>query len=494
MTFDEFKRYAENFTVIPISRTLLADMHTPVSAYLSLRHGTKFSFLFESAEQNERIGRNSFIGIDPLMMVRALDHGCEVWSPAGRTMEEGDIFSVLAKRSAGFRQAPVEGLAGFSGGFVGYLGYQAVRHLEKIPCAPLPPDRESESMFALFGDVLRFDHLRQSMTMVHNVLVDPSISLLRQFESANQTLDALELRLRRPGMSAQHFSADEKIEESMTREEYCKAVRRAKEYIVEGDIFQVVLARRLAMHYEGDLFSVYRALRIINPSPYLFYLDFGETTLVGSSPEVLLRVQGETASVMPIAGTRKRGATETEDLALEQELLNDEKELSEHVMLVDLGRNDIGRIAEYGSVEVPVLKRIERYSHVMHIVSEVKGRLRTDRTSLDALKACFPAGTVSGAPKVRAMEIISELESVSRGAYAGAVGYLGFNGSLDTCIAIRTLVAHGGVLSVEVGAGIVADSVPEREYEETASKVRAPLEAVTLATRGLNVIPQSLLV
>jgi anthranilate synthase component 1 len=264
---------------------------------------------------------------------------------------------------------------------------------------------------------------------------------------------------------------------------FAASVRRAKEYITEGDIFQVVLSRRLRLPFSGDPFPVYRALRIINPSPYLFYVDFGEIKLIGSSPEVLVRANQRAVELLPIAGTRKRGSTEEEDLRLEEELLEDEKELAEHIMLVDLGRNDVGRISEYGSVHVPVFKRVVRYSHVMHIVSEVRGKLARGATGLDALRACFPAGTVSGAPKVRAMEIINELEPFRRGIYAGAVGYLGFDGALDTCIAIRTIIAHRDMLTIQAGAGIVADSVPEREYMETANKAQVLIDAITLAPR-----------
>lgn len=300
-------------------------------------------------------------------------------------------------------------------------------------------------------------------------------------------MDTLELRLRRSVVVPQNFACELPGNgDASDREGYCAAVTRIKKFIVDGDIFQAVLSRRMRMPYTGDLFPVYRALRIINPSPYLFYVDFGETKLAGSSPEVLVRVLNGQVQVLPIAGTRPRGRSVAEDDNLAAGLLEDRKELAEHLMLVDLGRNDVGRISRFGSVTVPVFKRIERFSHVMHIVSEVRGTLREGLGSLDALKACFPAGTVSGAPKVRAMEIINELEPVSRGAYAGAVGYLGFNGSLDTCIAIRTIVAHRGQLSIQVGAGIVADSVPETEYQETVNKSQALLDAVKAAAGGLK--------
>jgi anthranilate synthase component 1 len=295
------------------------------------------------------------------------------------------------------------------------------------------------------------------------------------------------LRLRRSAAPARAFSCSLPHEESpLDKTSFCQAVTRAKKYILEGDIFQVVLSRRSELTFAGDLFAVYRALRVINPSPYLFYIDFGASKMAGSSPEVLVRVRNSTVEVFPIAGTRRRGGTEEEDERLAAELLRDEKELAEHIMLVDLGRNDVGRIAEFGSVQVPVLKRVERYSHVMHLVSEVRGSLKAGCNALDALMACFPAGTVSGAPKVRAMEIIHELEPCPRGAYAGAVGYLGLNGALDTCIAIRTIIAHHDRMRIQAGAGIVADSVPEQEFQETVNKAQALLDAVRLAASGLS--------
>jgi anthranilate synthase component 1 len=326
--------------------------------------------------------------------------------------------------------------------------------------------------------------VRQSITIIQNVFLETDADPAILYEAGRKRLDALELRLKRTPFGAQQFSASP-IEpaDASDRARFESSVERARQHIYEGDIFQVVLSRRVQFDYSGDLFAVYRALRVINPSPYLFYVDFGRTKLIGSSPEVLVRVQNGVVEVLPIAGTRPRGNDEAEDRRLEQELLRDQKELAEHVMLVDLGRNDVGHVCRYGSVEVPVLKRVDRYSHVMHIVSHVRGRLREDATSLQALRACFPAGTVSGAPKVRAMEIISELETVSRGVYAGAVGYLGLDGSLDTCIAIRTISATNGTLTLQAGAGIVADSVAETEYHETVNKSRALISALEMASR-----------
>jgi anthranilate synthase component 1 len=342
-------------------------------------------------------------------------------------------------------------------------------------------------MFALFTTVVRFDHRRQVVTVIRNVLVDTAMPLAPQYEQGRRDLDALLLRLHKtPVMTSTFACSPPPPATDADREQYCRSVHRAKEHITDGDIFQVVLSRRGETSYSGDPFPVYRALRLINPSPYLFHLDFGDTVLLGSSPELLVRVHDRDVEVMPIAGTRRRGADAEEDRRLAEDLLADEKERAEHVMLIDLGRNDVGRIAAYGSVSVPDVMRVERYSHVMHIVSTVRGTLRKDVDALDALVSCFPAGTVSGAPKIRAMEIIADLEGRRRGVYAGAVGYLGFDGTLDTCIAIRTVVCHGGHLSIQAGAGIVADSDPDREFVETENKARALIDAVTLAAGGLR--------
>jgi anthranilate synthase component 1 len=489
ITLEEFRILAKTSNVVPLVRSRLADLHTPVSAYLALRESGKGSFLFESVERDEKIGRFSFVGVDPLLMIRARRGGVELSGAGGRSTTRGSIFDALAAESARFRQAEVPGMEGFLGGFVGYIGYPAVARLERLELHDPAPGEEDEAVFGLFGSLLRFDHRRQVVLLVHNVLLDGKRSADEAYAEGRKALDAMELKFLRPGSSSQSFTCDMSAPvESTDRAGYCAAVARAKDYITEGDIFQVVLSRRVSFPFSGDLFAVYRALRMINPSPYLFHIDFGETQLAGSSPEVLVRVAGETVEVLPIAGTRRRGETKEEDERMEADLLRDEKELAEHVMLVDLGRNDVGRISRFGSVHVPVFKRVERYSHVMHIVSEVRGILKEGSGAIDALKACFPAGTVSGAPKVRAMQIINELEPASRGVYAGAVGYLAFNGSLDTCIAIRTIVAHRGTLSIQAGAGIVADSIPENEYNETLNKSRALLEAVRGASGGLKTL------
>jgi len=489
LTLEEFKHLAASSNVIPLMRARLADLHTPVSAYLALREAGKGSFLFESVERDEKIGRFSFVGFDPVQMIRARDGNVEISGPGGRSAAPGSIFDMLASESARVRQAEVPGIDGFTGGFVGYIGYPAVARLERLKLHAQALGEEDEAVFGLFASILRFDHRRQIVELVHNVILDGTRSTEEAYSDGRKALDAMELKFLRSYSSFQSFACDTASpHESIDRRGYCEAVVKAKRHITEGDIFQVVLSRRVSFPYSGDMFAAYRALRMINPSPYLFHIDFGETQLAGSSPEVLVRVLGRNVEVLPIAGTRPRGVTEAEDEQMEEDLLRDEKELAEHVMLVDLGRNDVGRISRYGSVHVPVFKRVERYSHVMHIVSEVRGTLRDGSGALEALKSCFPAGTVSGAPKVRAMEIINELEPVSRGVYAGAVGYLGFNGSLDTCIAIRTIVGHRGTLSIQAGAGIVADSVPETEYSESVNKSRALLEAVRAASDGLKTL------
>ena len=486
ISLEEFTRLSRTANVIPLARTRLADMHTPVSAYCALREGGKSSFLFESVERDEKIGRFSFVGVDPLRLLRARGGNVETSGASGSGSRRESIFDALERESRVYRQPQGTAQEGFMGGFVGYIGYPAVARLERLHLHEPADGEEDEAVMGLFGSLLRFDHNRQVVTLVHNVFLDGTSTPADAYRRGRQALDAMELKLLRATPAPQSFSYDPAGKsESADEEAYTAAVARAREHIFEGDIFQVVLSRRISYPCAGDLFSVYRALRMINPSPYLFFIDFGDTQLAGSSPEVLVRVVGDAVEVLPIAGTRPRGATGEEDEMMEEELLRDEKELAEHVMLVDLGRNDVGRISAIGSVRVPVFKRVERYSHVMHIVSEVRGTLREGAGALEALRACFPAGTVSGAPKVRAMEIINDLEPVSRGAYAGAVGYLGMNGALDTCIAIRTIVRHGGRLSIQAGAGIVADSVPAQEYRETVNKARALMEAVEGASRGL---------
>jgi anthranilate synthase component I len=484
ITFETFRELAGSYSVVPLARTLVADTLTPVLAYLTLREDGVPSFILESVEPNEKIGRFSFIGTRPRLVIEARNGAVTIRDQQGSREIEGPLFPMIRSLLAPYRVAPVQEPHGLLGGLVGYIGYNCVRHIERIPITPAPGD-EPDALLGLFGSVVQFDHHRQVMTLMHNVFIVPGVPLEDQYEAGKSALAALELRLRRVGAPATPFQCTIDGAGEPDRNGFEQAVIRAKEHITEGDIFQVVLSRRVRSAFSGDLFAVYRSLRIINPSPYLFYLDFGITKLAGSSPEVLVRTRGGIVEVLPIAGTRPRGTDETTDREREAELLADPKELAEHVMLVDLGRNDVGRVSAYGTVEVPVFKRVDRYSHVMHIVSEVRGRLRPDIDAVGVFEACFPAGTVSGAPKVRAMEIIAALEQFPRGAYAGAVGYFGMDGTMDTCIAIRTVFAHGQTLKLQAGAGIVADSVPATEYDETVNKARVLMEAIRLASRGL---------
>ncbi len=485
ISFEQFNEVSKAYNVIPLTYTMLADVHTPVSLYMAFRNEKKVSFLLESAEANERIGRFSFLGCDPLFFVQSYGNEVTILRKESVERRKSSITEVLKELSASFKQYPLAELGGFCGGFLGYVGYDTVAQFERIPLPVNKPYNQPDALFGFFDTIIRYDHRKHLITLIHNVLLQPDIPIELQYQNGKKKIEALKKQIEIIPTNCELFSF-KKPEEQHDHQHFEQMVERAKHYIYEGDIFQVVLSRRVSMEYIGDTFPVYRALRLINPSPYLFYLDFDSVKLIGSSPEILVRVVNKHVEVFPIAGTRKRGESVEDDLKLEEELRNDEKELAEHHMLIDLGRNDVGRVCEVGSVHVPVNKRIDYYSHVMHLVSEVHGTLRSDYTSIDALQACFPAGTVTGAPKVRAMEIISELEKTCRCIYAGAVGYVGFDGTLDMCIAIRTIVATEGRLHIQAGAGIVADSVPYKEYLETQSKASALIEAIRLAASDFD--------
>jgi anthranilate synthase component I len=482
-------RQAPPGVAVVIHRSVPADTETPVSVFLKLRGGGT-GFLLESAEQDGSLGRYSFIGTAPDVVLRAGAAGGTITTEAGISAYEAPPLQVL-RRLAG--EAPPhrsdEGLPGFTGGLVGALGYDLGRELEGLP-ARLPDDTAFPSaIFARYHTIVIFDHLKQRLLVVS--LVSPEGDRAEAYHAAAARVDGTLGRIRAAAGTPWLEAADdpagaERLLRTATQQPgtdvFMRAVQRAKDYIHAGDVIQVVLSRRLELPFEGDAFRAYRALRVVNPSPYMFFLEFPEVAIVGASPEMLLRVERDAAQVAPIAGTRPRGAAADEDAALEADLLADAKERAEHLMLVDLGRNDLGRVCRAGSVHVPRFMHVERYSHVMHLVSTVTGRLGEGIDGLGALGACFPAGTLTGAPKVRAMELIEELETVRRGAYGGAVGYIGCGGaSLDTCITIRTLVVRDGTAHVQVGAGIVADSDPDRELEETSSKARAMLAALALA-------------
>ncbi len=480
---DEFLALARDYNLVPVSREIVADVDTPVSAFLKLGRETD-SFLLESVEGGETLGRYSFIGIDPFLAVQAKNGRVSVAGEVETSFANvADPLTVVEDLLNRYRQAPVADLPPFAGGAVGYVGYDCVRFFENIPRTGAD-DLALPDLFFIFTDALViFDHLKHSLRVLINTRVADDAG--RSWEEATARIAKIIERLEKP-VSAQPIATDaevslEGIEANFTKEAYLQAVAKAKEYIFAGDILQVVPSQRFSLPTASDPFDIYRVLRIINPSPYLGYLKFGGTALVASSPEPLVKVYGDRVITRPIAGTRRRGADLDEDAALEAELLADAKERAEHIMLVDLGRNDLGRVSRTGSVKVDDLMFIERYSHVMHIVSQVSGELMEERNAFDALRAAFPAGTVSGAPKIRAMEIIDELEPTLRGPYAGAFGYFSFTGNLDTGITIRTIVVKDGVAYVQAGGGIVADSDPELEYQETVNKATAMLRAIKIA-------------
>ncbi|MBI2304015.1 MAG: anthranilate synthase component I [Chloroflexi bacterium] len=447
----------------------MADLETPVSAFLKTSRGD-YSFLLESVEGGERLARYSFIGTEPYLVLKT-------GSPEVGTVGDGDPLPLVAEELGKYRVARSPDLPPFHGGAVGYMAYEVAGHFEALPSPELDPLALPQAVFMFTDTLLVFDHLKHKIKVVSHVPLDGNTR--QSYLQAVEKIEDLVQRLAQPlPTRLVHQKPSRQVTSNMTKAEYEAMVQRAKEYIYAGDIIQVVLSLRLALSTSAHPFDIYRALRTINPSPYMYYLTLKDCTIVGASPELLVRAEGGVVATHPIAGTRPRGADAATDLALEEELRGDEKEQAEHIMLVDLGRNDIGRVSQPGTVTVPQLMDVERYSHVMHLVSHVEGKLRSDMTPLDALRACFPAGTVSGAPKIRAMEIIAELEPDKRGPYAGAVGYLSFSGNLDTAITIRTIVIKDGVAYVQAGAGIVADSVPEREHQESLNKAQALLRAI----------------
>ena len=491
LSFDEFRTLASQGNLIPLYKEILADFETPVSAFTKIDHGPS-AYLLESIEGGENWARYSFLGSGSPVVIRE-DRGEVVISKGSKIqrLPMGDNpLERVRELLAAYRPVTVPGLPRFVGGAVGYLGYDVVRYFEDIPLRRKDALGLPEFAFLITDTLLIFDNVAQTIKVVANAHVPSGRDgdLRRAYADATSRIEKMIARLRRPLRRGKPKRRHKPLAftSNLSRADFEKMVTRGKEYIKAGDIFQVVLSQRWEANIQTTPLQIYRALRLVNPSPYMYYLRVGGVELVGSSPEILVRCEDGTVSVRPIAGTRKRGETHEEDLALERDLLADAKERAEHVMLVDLGRNDVGRVARKGSVRAETLMRVERYSHVMHIVSDVVGDLDPSQTMYDVMAACFPAGTVSGAPKIRAMQIIEELEPTRRGPYAGAVGYFSFSGNMDTCINIRTIVIKGRQAYIQAGAGIVADSVPEREYEETCSKARAMMKAIELAEGGLE--------
>jgi anthranilate synthase component I len=485
-SLEQVAELSQQGNVIPVYRELLADLETPVSAYLKVARGP-YSFLLESIEGGERLARYSFIATDPYLTVRLKDGVAEANVNGYRQNKRfTDPLVALQEFLEPYHTVSLPGLPRFLGGAVGYLSYESVRYFERLPVAPNDPHGFPDGFFQFVDSMLVFDHVDRTIKVVSHVHIDEHTPLEESYRRATSRIDDLVDRLyndpevpisERP---LDDTTLDERMRVNMTRAEYERMVERGKAYIQDGDIIQVVLSQRVEIPTGAHPFNIYRALRRVNPSPYMFYLHMDDMQIVGASPELLVRLDGTTLTTHPIAGTRHRGANDEEDDALATELAGDEKERAEHIMLVDLGRNDIGRVSRPGTVKVPKLMEIERYSHVMHLVSHVTGEIREDYTGLDALRACFPAGTVSGAPKIRAMEIIAELEPDRRGPYSGTVGYVDYGGNMDTAITLRTMVARDGVAYLQAGGGIVADSTPDFEYHECFHKMRALMRAIEL--------------
>ena len=484
---EEFRRLSEKGNLIPVYKEILADTYTPVTAFLKL--GGSPSFLLESVEGGEKWARYSFLGSRPAKIVKGRGNTVEVIEGlrSSQTFVTDNPIEWIKQEMSSYRPVEVKGLPRFFGGLVGYIGYDMVKFFEPIKQREKQGPGLPDFFFMLTDTMLIFDSFEQKIKVVSNAQVNTK-DADEVYREAEEKIDEIISRLRAPLVIGNSGPVDSSREflSNMPKEAFIEGIEKAKEYVMTGDIVQVVLSQRFERNTTVEPFNIYRALRVINPSPYMYYLDLGEAKIVGSSPEILVRVENGKIVLRPIAGTRKRGATEELDKSLEAELKNDPKEKAEHIMLVDLGRNDVGRVARTGSVKVTELMTVERYSHVMHLVSNVEGDLKEGLDAFDVLASCFPAGTVSGAPKVRAMEIIEELEPDRRGPYAGSVGYLSYSGNMDTCITIRTLIIKDGKVYVQAGAGIVADSEPEKEYRETLNKAKGMMKAVDMAEEGLD--------
>jgi anthranilate synthase component I len=484
--FKTFRALAKQGNLVPVYDTYTADLLTPVGAYLRMARDANYSFLLESVEGGETIGRYTFTGVNPEEVFRARGRFCTLETGGKEVHFDENPVEQLRRLTARYRPVRLPGLPPLVAGAIGYFSYDMVRLIERIPDTGRDDVGVDDCVMMFYRGLVAFDHVQHRVWVIRNVFTEGPGSLRAKYDAAlreiRRTRRVLEQPL--PPIRRAKKARALRVRSNMTKAQFTSAVRKAKEYILAGDAFQIVVSQRFEARTKANPLEIYRALRVVNPSPYLYFLKLGDVSVVGSSPEMLVKVQGRNAAYRPLAGTRSRGRNEKEDQEMEAELLADPKERAEHVMLVDLGRNDLGRVCEYGSVSPERLMFVERYSHVMHLASSLRGRLRDEVDCFDALMACFPAGTLSGAPKVRAMQIIDELEPTRRGIYAGAILYLDFSGNLDSCIGLRTLVAKNGRAYVQAGAGIVADSVPELEYEESGNKARAVLKALEIAHRG----------
>jgi len=486
LTFNEFQDLARGCTTVPVYKRILADLLTPVAAWVHLSQKAEYAFLLESVEKGNQYSRYSYVGINPQKILMH-NNGKTTITENGKTIDiDTPFLTLLRETQSQYNMAKLPGIPSFTGGLVGYLGYETIAWVEDIPIHDESDFDVPDSVFMLFEDMIAFDHLKGSALVISNVNVDSERDLKEQFDEAHERVDSIGESLH----SDVDYQTPIRVEKSTVssnfdQDAFESAVLKAKEHIVDGDVFQLVLSQRFERQTSVEPTTLYRALRTINPSPYMFHLKINNFDIIGASPELLVKVEDGTVEIRPIAGTRHRGVTEAEDQVLADDLMNDEKECAEHLMLLDLGRNDVGRVSEYGSVTIPENMKIENYSHVMHIVSDVKGKLAKDKDPFDALMSGFPAGTVTGAPKIRAMEIIHELEQERRDIYSGAVGFFDFTGNVNTCIAIRTMIMKDGTVHFQSGAGIVHDSDPTKEFEETVNKAKAIMAAIDFAENGL---------
>lgn len=482
MNKEQFLKLSKSYTAIPVYKRLLADVLTPVSLFMNIREHAKNPFLLESVEGGEQLARYSFLGRNPYQTLHFDGDKTTLNNFEGKVEIDRPYFDELRSQTTKYSEPVIPELPRLTGGAVGFSAYDTFRLVEDLPNVPDDDLNLPEAIWCFYDEIYAFDHVKHQVILIKTVFIKDNGDAVSLYEQALESLEEMESVALSGNYQRRDFQINpNSLTSNIKKERFTEMVKTAKNHIYEGDIFQVVLSQRFEADMSGDSFMLYRALRVVNPSPYLFYLDFDEFQIVGSSPEVLVRVQDKEVRVLPIAGTRPRGKTHQEDLALEEDLKNDPKEVAEHIMLVDLGRNDLSRVSKPGTVVMERNQIIERYSHVMHIVSDVVGEISPNKTSVDALMQCFPAGTVSGAPKIRAMQIIDELEPTKRGIYAGAVGYFDFSGNMDTCIAIRTMVVTNNKVYIQAGAGIVADSNPDKEFEETQNKAGALVQALSVA-------------
>jgi len=486
LTFNEFQDLSRECTTIPVYKHILADMLTPVAAWVHLSKKAEYAFLLESVEKGNQYSRYSYVGINPQKILMHKDGHTSITENGQSINVTTPFLDLLRETQSKYNMVKLPEIPFFTGGLVGYLGYETIAWVEDIPTHNESQLNVPDSVFMLFEDMIAFDHLKGSALVISNVKVDPNHDLKEQFDEAHLRVDAIGELLH----SDVDYQTPVRVEQSTVssnfdQDSFESAVLKAKEHIKDGDIFQLVLSQRFERQTSVEPTTLYRALRTINPSPYMFHLKIKDFDIIGASPELLVKVEDGIVEIRPIAGTRQRGKTDEKDKALAEDLINDEKECAEHLMLLDLGRNDVGRVSEYGSVTIPENMVIENYSHVMHIVSDVKGKLAEDKDPFDALMSGFPAGTVTGAPKIRAMEIIHELEPNRRDIYSGAVGFFDFTGNVNTCITIRTMIMKNGTVHFQSGAGIVHDSDPTKEFDETVNKAKAIMAAIDFAERGL---------